>query len=342
MTLMQTKRLALITGYPGWLSSHLLEQLGQPPTTDWQKALAPYRWRVLAGPGVDPGPVPDIIESVRIGDIRDPAVAADAMQGIDLVLHAAGILHPRRIADLYAINRDGTAHLARAAVAAGVRRFVFISTNAAAGFATDARTPMRESDLPRPESHYGKSKREGEEALWHLLADTKTEGVVVRPTTFYGPHFPQRHLHAYKMARSGRPLLIGNGTNSVSMVYIDNLVQGLGLALSAPPAAGQTYFFADEKPYLWQDIFYAMGRALDVKVKPRRLPKSIASLCNILDGGFGAVGYYHLLIHVAGEATRDMGCSIDKARRELGYAPAVTLDEGMKEAVAWARTQGWL
>ena len=201
---------------------------------------------------------------------------------------------------------------------------------------------MRESDLPRPESHYGKSKREGEEALWHLLADTKTEGVVVRPTTFYGPHFPQRHLRAYKMARSGRPLLIGNGTNSVSMVYIDNLVQGLGLALSAPPAAGQTYFFADEKPYLWQDIFYAMGRALDVKVKPRRLPKSIASLCNILDGGFGAVGYYHLLIHVAGEATRDMGCSIDKARRELGYAPAITLDEGMKEAVAWARTQGWL
>ena len=83
----------------------------------------------------DPGPVPDNIESVHTGDIRDPAVAADAMQGIDLVLHAAGILHPRRIADLYAINRDGTAHLARAAVAAGVRRFVFISTNAAAGFA---------------------------------------------------------------------------------------------------------------------------------------------------------------------------------------------------------------
>ena len=337
-----TTSLGLITGYPGWLSSRLLEYLRQPATSDWQQQLAPYRWRVLTAPGVDPGPLPDNVESVQTGDVRDAATATSAMQGVDLVLHAAGILHPRRIPDLYAINRDGTAHLARAAVAAGVRRFAFISTNAAAGFATDAQTPMREADPPRPESHYGRSKYEGEEILWQILTDTQTEGVVIRPTTFYGPRFPQRHLRAYKMASSGRPLLIGDGSNSVSMVYIDNLVQGLGLALSVPAAAGQTYFFADEKPYLWQDIFYAMGRALDVDVRPRHLPKSFATLCNVLDRGFGALGYYHLLVHVAGEATRHMGCSIDKARDELGYKPTVALDQGMREAVAWARTQGWL
>ncbi len=334
--------LGLITGYPGWLSSRLLECLRQPATAAWQEQLAPYRWRVLAAPGVDPGPLPDNVETVQTGDIREPATATGAMKGVDLVLHAAGILHPRRIPDLYAINRDGTAHLARAAVAAGVRRFAFVSTNAAAGFALDSQTPMRESDPPHPESHYGKSKREGEEALWQILANTRTEGVVIRPTTFYGPHFAERHLRAYKMARGGRPPLIGNGTNSVSMVYIDNLVQGLGLALSVPAAAGQTYFCADEKPYLWQDIFYAMGRAMNVEVRPRHLPKSIAALCNILDRGLGALGYYHLLVHVAGEATRDMGCSIDKARDELGYLPTFTLDQGMKEAVDWAQNQGWL
>ncbi|MEE2873632.1 MAG: NAD-dependent epimerase/dehydratase family protein, partial [Candidatus Latescibacterota bacterium] len=286
--------LGLITGYPGWLSSRLLESLRQPATTAWQEQLALYRWRVLAAPGVDPGPLPDNVETVQTGDIRDPATATGAMNGVDLVLHAAGILHPRRIPDLYAINRDGTAHLARAAVAAGVRRFAFVSTNAAAGFALDSQSPMRESDPPRPESHYGKSKREGEEALWQILTNTRTDGVVIRPTTFYGPHFAERHLRAYKMVRSGRPPLIGNGTNSVSMVYIDNLVQGLGLALSVPSAAGQTYFFADEKTYLWQDIFYAMGRAMNVEVRPRHLPKSIAALCNILDRGLGALGYYHL------------------------------------------------
>ena len=62
----------------------------------------------------------------------------------------------------------------------------------------------------------------------------------------------------------------------------------------------------------------------------------------MLDRGLGALGHYHLLAHVAGEATRHMGCSIDKARDELGYAPTVTLDEGMRAAVLWARAQGWL
>ena len=334
--------LGLITGYPGWLSSRLLERLRAEATTDWQATLAPYRWRVLVAPGIDPGALPDNIEAAHTGDVRDPDTAAHLMKGVDLVLHAAGILHPRRIGDLYAINCDGTAHLARAAGAAGVHRFAFISTNAAAGFARDAQTPMREADPPRPESHYGMSKRQGEEALWHILADTPTQGVVLRPTTFYGPRFPRRHLRAYAMARRGRPLLIGDGRNSVSMVYIDNLIQGLGLALCAEAAVGQTYFLADEKPYLWQDIYRAMGRALDVTVRPRHLPGGLAAIANALDRGLGALDRYHLLVHVAGEATRHMGCSIDKARDELDYRPTVALDEGMREAVAWARAQGWL
>ena len=343
MPALQNNPLGLITGYPGWLTTRLLESLRDPDATDpWQKNLAPYRWRALIAPGVDSGPLPSNIETIHTGDICDPTAAIAAMQDVDLVLHAAGILHPRRIQDLYAINRDGTAHLARAAVAAGVRRFAFISTNAAAGFAANADTPMRESDPPQPKSHYGQSKRQGEEALWQILAGTSTEGIVIRPTTFYGPHFPRRHLRAYQMARGGRPLLIGDGTNSVSMVYIDNLVQGLGRALSAEAAAGQTYFFADEKPYLWRDVFYAMGRAQDVAVHPRHFPGILAPLCNVLDRGLGVVGYYHLLVHVAGEATRHMGCSIDKAHDELGYEPTIALKEGIRAAVAWARTRGWL
>ena len=201
---------------------------------------------------------------------------------------------------------------------------------------------MRESDPPRPQSHYGQSKRQGEEALWQILAGTATEGVVIRPTTFYGPHFPERHLRAYQLARGGRPPLIGDGTNTVSMVYLDNLVHGSGLALTAPAAAGQTYFFADEKPYLWRDVFLAMARAQDIDARPRHLPGLIAPLCTALDRSLGALGFYHLMVHVAGEARRHMACSIDKARDELGYEPTVALDEGIQKAVDWARARGWL
>ncbi|MSR84214.1 MAG: NAD-dependent epimerase/dehydratase family protein [Candidatus Latescibacteria bacterium] len=334
--------LGLITGYPGWLTSRFLVHLQEPPTAAWQDELSRYRWRVLVAPGTEPvSPIPPSAE-VQVGDVRDRAILARAVQGVDLVLHAAGLIHPRRIADLYSVNRDGTARLAEASIRAGVRRFAFVSSNAAAGFARDAATPMRESDEPRPESHYGHSKRQGEQALWQTLAGSATEGVVLRPTTFYGPHFPRRQLKAYEAARCGRPWLIGDGRNTVSMVYIDNLVAGVGLALARAKAAGQTYFLSDESPYLWQEVFSVMGSALGVQVRPRHLPAGLAVLSKTLDRGLGALGYYSFYIHLAGEATRHMGCSIDKARRELGYCPAASLPYGIREAVLWARARGWL
>ncbi|MDP6700045.1 MAG: hypothetical protein QGH25_10380, partial [Candidatus Latescibacteria bacterium] len=119
-------------------------------------------------------------------------------------------------------------------------------------------------------------------------------------------------------------------------------LSGIGLALTAPAAAGQTYFFADEKPYLWRDVFLAMARAQDIDARPRHLPGLIAPLCTALDRSLGALGLYHLMVHVAGEATRHMACSIDKARDELGYEPTVALDEGIQKAVDWARARGWL
>lgn len=334
--------LGLVTGYPGWLTGRLLGLLGKAPAAAWQEELARYRWRVMVAPGaqVDRASLPPSVAEVCVGDVRDPNAVRQAVQGAELVLHAAGLIHPRRIAELYAVNRDGAAGVALAAARAGVRRLVFVSSNAAAGFAPDAATPRRESDPPRPASHYGRSKLQGEQALWQALGTV--QGVVLRPTTFYGPHFPRRHLRAYQLAQSGRPLFIGDGRNSVSLVYLDDLVAGVGLALTRPEAAGQTYFLAGEKPYLWQEVFLAMGRALGVQARPRHLPGRIAVLCNALDRGLGALGYYSLHLHLAGEATRHMGCCIDKARQELGYCPAVGLDQGMGEAVRWAREKGWL
>jgi nucleoside-diphosphate-sugar epimerase len=334
--------LGLITGYPGWLTSRFLAQLQEAPAAAWQQELSRYRWRVLVAPGAEPAPQTPGIAEVQRGDVRDPEALRRAAQGADLVLHAAGLIHPRRIGELYSINRDGTARLAAAAVQMGVRRLVFVSSNAAAGFARAAAEPLRESDEPRPESHYGRSKHQGEQALWQTLAGSATQGVVLRPTTFYGPHFPRRHLKIYQAARRGRPWIIGEGRNAVSMVYIDNLIAGVGLALTRAEAAGQTYFLADENPYPWQEVFAVMGSALGVQVRPRCLPARIAALSKVLDRGLGALGCYSLYVHLAGEATRHMGCSIAKARRELGYCPAVSLPQGMREAVLWARAEGWL
>lgn len=275
------------------------------------------------------------------GDIRDPDVVATAMRGTELVLHAAGIIHPPRIRELYEINRDGCRCLGSAAVAAGVQRFVFISSNAAAGFAIPGQ-PMRESDQPRPQSHYGRSKLEGEQALWDCLAGTDTEGVVLRPTTFFGPYFPARHMKAYRLARSGRPLVIGRGDNQVSMIYVDDLVDALGRALTVPQAAGGTAFVAGAKSYAWQEVFIAMGQAQGVEVHPLRLPGMIAGLCAVSDRLLSSVGLYSMMVHVAGEATQHMSCDPEGARSLLGFGAEVDLYDGMRRAVQWAREEDLL
>lgn len=335
--------LALVTGYPGWLTGHLFRRLddlsSRPDAPAWVRTLDPLRWRALVAPGVMPAPHARVTEVVE-GDIRDADTLGAALEGVSLVLHAAGIIHPRRLGDLYAINRDGTQLVAAAAARHGARRVVFLSSNAAAGFARPGQ-PMREADPPRPGSHYGRSKWEGEQRFWESLGPSTT-GVVLRPTTFYGPYFPERHLRAYRMAASGRPLLIGDGRNSVSMIYIDDLVDTLGAALTREDAAGVTAFVADSTAYQWRDVFVAMGQAQGVDVRPRQLPGAIAPLCALADSVISGLGRYAMMIHVAGEATQHMACDNTVARQRLGVTPTVGLTEGMRRAVAWARAEGWL
>lgn len=340
---------ALITGFPGWLTEHLFRRLDElaalPAPPIWVEQLDGVRWRALVIPdgvrGIGINERNRRIEDVVEGDIRDPEAVAQAMQGVDLVLHAAGIIHPRRIRDLYEINRDGCSCLAAAAARAGARRFVFISSNAAAGFARPDQA-MEESDEPTPTSHYGRSKLEGEQRMWDALQGSQTEGVVLRPTTFYGPHFPQRHIKAYRLAASGRPLVIGDGRNRVSMIYIDDLVDALGRALTVAQAAGATAFVADRDSYEWQEIFIAMGQAQGKTVRPLRLPGAIASVCATGDTILSALGRYSMMIHVAGEARQHMACNISTARSVLGFSPQVGLYEGMRRAVSWAHTAGQL
>ncbi|MBI3289454.1 MAG: NAD(P)-dependent oxidoreductase, partial [Elusimicrobia bacterium] len=185
------------------------------------------------------------------------------------------------------------------------------------------------------------SKRLAEEAVLDAARAGKIEGVIVRPCWFYGPGQPPRQTRFFKMIQAGNPIIFGTGEYLRSMSYVDNTVQGLILAAQSPKAPGQIYWIADERPYSVNEIYETIARLLGVKsFKPRHVPELASRVCGIVDDALQACGLYIQEFHVAAELVESIACTIEKAQRELGYRPAVSLEEGMRRSIDFCLKRG--
>jgi nucleoside-diphosphate-sugar epimerase len=265
----------------------------------------------------------------------------ETLAGVQVLVHSAAVIHVQRTKDWYRINTAGTLALARCAREAGVKRFVFISSNAAGG-RSDAQRLLTERDEPKPMSHYGRSKWLAEQGLMQLHEPGRFEVVILRPSMFYGPPVPDRHIDVYRRILHGRMPLVGDGSFSRSITHIDNLVQATKLAITHPAASGETYYIVDAEPYTTRQISEAMARALGVEPRFLRLPLFFAPMAFTLDRVLAQGGIYWQNLHLVGEADWHVGISCQKATQQLGYRPAVGLEEGMRRAVAWCRQHGKL
>lgn len=332
----------LVTGVPGWLGTRFVELLarGEAPGLPLSQGRTV---RCLVLPEADASDLSSLGSAVEIvrGDLRRPETLAPAVRGVGTVFHLAGIIHPRRIADLYALNTEGTRHLLAAAAGAGVRRLVHISSNSAGGVNERRDRLMREEDPPRPYLHYGRSKRLAEIAVEAFHREGRLETVILRPCWFYGVRQPARQTRFFRMIRGGRPIIFGSGENLRSMTYIDNAVQAMLLAERTASAAGQTYWIADERAYPVNEIYRTVAELLEVRsFRPRHVPALASTACLAADRLLQAAGLYSTDFHVAGEMDKDIACSVEKARRDLGYAPRVSLREGMRRSIDWCRANG--
>jgi nucleoside-diphosphate-sugar epimerase len=229
----------------------------------------------------------------------------------------------------------------RASVEAGVKRFIYVSSNSVAGTTGYVTKLMTEEDPPNPYLNYGISKLRAEYLVNEFWQDRKIDTVILRPCWFYGPHQPWRQTFFFKMIKKGNPLLIGRGQNLRSMSYTDNVVQALLLAAENPAAKGETYWIADETPYKTIDIYKTIAELLMVKeFKPRFLPDCISGLSELTDRFLQNMGFYIKEIHVAGEMNKNIACSIEKAKRQLGYSPGIGLREGVYRSIQWCHKNG--
>lgn len=333
----------IITGSAGWLGRAMTARLSAQAAHLRLLVQSQDEAAAVAAATTDsPGRI-----EVVIGDISRPTTARRLFHGLPAeptVVHAAGVIHPRRVRDFTAVNADGTRHMLSAAAEHGVRRFVHVSSNSPIGVNAHADDVFRADEPYRPYLGYGQSKMLAELAV----AEAATRGldtVVVRPPWFYGPYQPARQTTFFRLVRRGRFPVIGDGAQRRSMVFVENLVDGILLASSAAVARGRTYWIADERPYAVSEIVETVGRALrdeglDVREPGRPLPAPIGALAERADRILQSIGIYQQQIHVLGEMDKTIACDISQTTAELGYRPAVALYDGMRRSIRWCLETG--
>lgn len=342
----------LITGASGWLGKNLTRAVAERSLNlDLLRELSPSaRVRCLILPHEDPSGLRVLGSQIEVsrGDIRNPADCAAFCEGArdSVLFHTAGLIHPRRVPDLYAVNVGGTEKLLSAAVAAGVRRAVVVSSNSPVGFNPHPQHRFDESSPYHPYMNYGRSKMQMELQVRKLGAAGKIETVIVRPPWFYGPNQPPRQVLFFSMIRAGKVPIVGSGNNLRSMVYTDNLCAGLVLAAFVEKARGEIYWIADRRPYSMNEIVDTVERLLEqefkltVAHKRVRLPDFASEVAMLADATLQGLGLYNQKLHVLSEMNKTIACSITKAEKELGYQPEITLEEGMRRSLAWCIEKG--
>ena len=338
---------ALVTGASGWLGVSLVESLirGLPETETLNRPDRGLRVRCLVAPGQDASSLVALGDRVEVvvGDLRKPEDSGRFCEGAEgaVLFHTAGLIHPKRVADFYAVNVRGTASLLDSAVKVGVRRAVVVSSNSPCGCNPHPDHLFDESSPYNPYMNYGRSKMQMELAVRALRNQGKIEAVIVRPPWFYGPNQPPRQTEFFRMIRDGKAPIVGGGENLRSMAYVDNLCQGLLLAATVPKADGETYWIADARPYSMNEIIATVERVLADDFGQKctggrlRLPGAASGVARVADATLQKVGLYHPKIHVLSEMNQSIACSVAKARRELGYKPTVELEEGMRRSLRW-------
>lgn len=343
-------KLVLVTGAAGWLGSRLVESLvrGLPEHEALRAPSKNLRIRVLLLPGQSAAALRKLSDRIEVvtGDIRSVEDCARFCAGASgaTLFHTAGIIHPKCVSEFFEINRDGTARLLDAAIQAGLRRTVIVSSNSPCGCNPHPDHLFDELSPLNPYLNYGRSKMEMELAVRERAS--RIETVLIRAPWFYGPNQPPRQTLFFRMIRDGKAPIVGSGKNLRSMAYMDNLCQGLLLAAANEKANGQLYWIADRRPYSMNEIVDTIERLLETEFgqkcahKRLRLPGIVSEVALLADKTLQALGLYHQKIHVLSEMNKTIACSVACAERELGYQPTVALEEGMRRSLKWCAANG--
>lgn len=252
-----------------------------------------------------------------------------ALRGVEVVVHLAARVHLMRdtaadpLKEFLHINTDGTLNLARQAAAAGVDRFIYLSSIKVNGEATHHGYPFTHNDLAAPQDPYGISKHKAEVGLRKIARTTGMQVVIIRPTLVYGKGAKGNFKSLMKLVARGLPLPLASIDNRRSLVGIDNLVDFIVMCLEHPDGANETFLVSDGEDLSTPDLIRRMARAINRPARLLPMPKSLIMAGAII------LGKREMAQRLCGSLQVD----ISKSRTLLGWNPPVSVDEGLRRVV---------
>ena len=317
----------LVTGGTGFIGGHLVRKL--------RERGIPVRCLVRENSRRDA--IPAGVETAPVDWASGQGIEA-ALNGVETVIHLAGVTKALRPSDYDNGNARATETLARS-LGARPMRLVHVSSLAAMGPASDG-APLTEDAEPHPVSHYGKSKLEGE----RMAARWRPDTVVVRPPVVYGP----RDTDVFQILKSiagGFVLEMAGGERWFSAIYVEDLAEGIIAAAQSPQAAGRAYFLAHPKVLSWSDLAATAARIMGRTPRVIRIPQAVARAVA------GCAELWSRITRRPGILSRDKvteaccrawTCDPGRAARELGFEAATPLEAGLARTLAWYKEAGWI
>lgn len=267
---------------------------------------------------------PSSVRVVQVTDLTADTDWSEAVQGVDVVIHCAARAHvlvessDDPLIEFRKTNVGGALALAQQSLAAGVKRFVFISSIGVNGASTQVE-PFTEKSVPAPHAPYAVSKLEAEVALQELCADSSMELVIIRPPLVYAAHAPGNFARLLKLVRLGLPLPFALVKNQRSMVALENLVDFILCCVKHPAAANQVFLVADQESVSTPQMLRYLSRGMGERVLLLPVPVSLMRFSAKL------LGREALFNQLCGSLEIDTS----KARTLLGWKPSVSVEDAM-------------
>jgi nucleoside-diphosphate-sugar epimerase len=323
----------LVTGASGFIGHHVIDAVQERGWT-----ACPLLRLGSDSTGLEP-----FGEGIRRADLRDEKALEAAVEGIDGIVHLAGLTRARSQKEFRDVNAAGVGRIVRAARrgAPGLRRFLYVSSLAAAGPST-VDGPRLEDAPPAPVTAYGRSKLEGEQVLRDEALDLPW--TIVRPPIVYGP-WERDLLTIFRLCRRGVVPVLGFRPKSYSIVFAPDFARHVVALMDDDRAVGETYFLAEPRAYSYQEIVVAIGQAVGRVPPLLRVPHLVARL--VATGGSAAQFFSRrppmlTLGKLPEVLASGWVCGTEKARAVLGEVGPTTLAEGAILTAAWYRDRGWM